>query len=110
MVISVTVRVATGALRVVRMSGFFGDSIVRAIAGIGAAVSGERIRDGLGSESRWYCIASDNAANSFTVQLNKSFQKFNSSVHFDSEFHAHTSSEDRVFAFKILEEGLRVSR
>ena len=70
---SVTVTVAVGVLRVVRMSRFFGDSIVRTIAGIGAAVSGDRVRDGLGSESHWYCIASDNAANSKTYLLNFSF-------------------------------------
>jgi len=108
--VSATVRVAVGGLRVVRMSRFFGDSIVRAIAGIGAAVSVERVRDGLGSESPRYCIASDNAANASTINLNKSVQKLNFSVPFDSEFHVNTSSDDRVFAFKILEERHRVFR
>ena len=65
-----TVRVATGVLRAVRMSRFLGDSIVLAIAGIGAAVRGERVRDGLGSESRWYCIDSDNAAKIKTLLHN----------------------------------------
>lgn len=100
---SVTVTVAVGVLRVVRMSRFFGDSIVRAIAGIGAAVSVERVRDGLGSESHWYSIASDNAANSNAELENFSFESNN-------KFDVYTSSDDRVFAFKILEEGERVFR
>ena len=102
MVVSVTVRVAVGVLRL-RTSRFFGDSIVRAIAGIGAAVSGERVRDGLGSESLRYSIASDNAANSNTELENLSIKS-------DNKFDVYTSSHDRVFAFKILEEGLRVFR
>ena len=44
------------------LSRSLGGSIVPTIAGVGVAVSGERVRDGLGSESLWYRIASDNAA------------------------------------------------
>lgn len=59
--IAVAVRVAASVFRVVRSSSMFGVSVVLTIAGVGMAVRGERVRDGLGSESLWYLSASDNA-------------------------------------------------
>ena len=88
----------------VQMSRWFGVSIVLTIAGVPVAASGEGVRDGLGSESLRYDIASDNAA-ILNITL------VNGSSLLDAIYtETHSSSEDRFFSIKILEEGLRVFR
>jgi hypothetical protein len=95
-VIAVAVRVAASVFRVVRNSSMFGVSVVLTIAGVGMAVRGERVRDGLGSESLWYLRASDNA----TVR-DRSFYNLTCRLVINRESNA--SSEYRFFSFKICE-------